>query len=241
MKYDDVLQDIEKLVGKKLRSINKGADIIIEQVDVENNRILLTTVSGKQKPRPLSEIRELWELLNKKPIVHVDSALGGSGSSRNQPETILANLPYIEWLRHDDKKHISYVREATHPLGTLKQMDAMSVQKIKQELLEGKVSDQIANIMVVADDIRQATRLLEGVTGLAAKPIGGGVYEQPSKSGSMLVVPVSLVPSQVEPGTYAVLQGDPPGEKGTELEIAGRRFVMVQQGGASIMLALDED
>lgn len=57
------------------------------------------------------------------PAAHVDSVLGGSGSSRSQPETILANLPYVEWLTVAGKKNIAYVGDDTHEKGTLHKMD----------------------------------------------------------------------------------------------------------------------
>src|SRR6185503_4271360 len=109
MKFSDVLSDIEKLKNKKLSSIRKGAEITIEEVDRTNDRLILTTARGKKKSRPLSEIQMLWERLCANAALHVDSALGGSGSSRNQPETILANLPYVEWLSNERKKHIALV------------------------------------------------------------------------------------------------------------------------------------
>ena len=38
--------------------------------------------SGKKKSRPFTEIEILWEALCLEKIVHVDTALGGSGTSR---------------------------------------------------------------------------------------------------------------------------------------------------------------
>lgn len=78
--------------------------------------------------------KKIWDQLCSKPAVHVDAVLGGSGSSRNQPETILANLPYIEWLRINNKKHIVFVGEATHDFGTLRQMDPIQAEQIRRRL-----------------------------------------------------------------------------------------------------------
>ena len=120
--FSDVLADLENLRGKELRSISgQAAPFIIEDIDSENGRINLS-VQGKHKSRPLQELQNIWAELMKRPAVHVESFLSGSGSSRNQPETILANLPYVEWLNVDGKKNIAVVDTETHEYGTLQKM-----------------------------------------------------------------------------------------------------------------------
>lgn len=124
MDFNTLIDDIEKLAGKELQSIAKGSEIVVDNVDRDAETIVLHTVSGKPGRRTFSEIERLWNALRKQTPVHVDSALGGSGTSRNQPETILANLPYVEWLKIDRKKHIIYVGQDTHDPGTLREMAA---------------------------------------------------------------------------------------------------------------------
>ena len=131
MTFDNLIRDIKQLKGTKLNSIRPGSDIIIHNVDTEHAKVEIVTINGILKSRPLSEIQKLWKELCSCPAVHVDKVLSGSGSSRNQPETILANLPYIEWFKFDNKKHIVFVGKSTHPLGTLKQMDAVEAEKIR--------------------------------------------------------------------------------------------------------------
>lgn len=122
--FTEVLADLENLRGKELRSISgQAAPFIIKDIDAENGRINLT-VQGKHKSRPLQELQNIWGELMKRPAVHVESFLSGSGSSRNQPETILANLPYVEWLNVDGKKNIAIVDTETHEYGTLQKMSA---------------------------------------------------------------------------------------------------------------------
>src|SRR5690606_22435871 len=111
-----------KLIGLDLQSIRFGAEIRLLHVKRDEGRIELETASGRIVSRPLSEFEKIWTQLIKKPAVHVDTALGGSGSSRNQPETIFANLPYIEWCLINRKKHIVFVGKSSHPLGTLKEV-----------------------------------------------------------------------------------------------------------------------
>ena len=113
----------------KLNSIRQGAEIEILEIDLEKDNLILKTVAGQKKSRPIEELRKIWSQMMIKPAVHVEGVLHGSGTSRNQPETILANLPYIEWLKIDNKKHISYVEKNTHPYGTIKRMDPMKLLK----------------------------------------------------------------------------------------------------------------
>ena len=122
--FDDVIRDInDSLLGKMLQSISGRATPfkIVEINDEKRN--LYIDMNGKQKSRPFDELERIWQEMRSKPAVHVESFLGGSGSSRNQPETILANLPYVEWLLIEGKKHIAYVDEYTHEPGTIRQMD----------------------------------------------------------------------------------------------------------------------
>lgn len=121
--YLEMLNDLNALIGLPLNSISgQATPFSISEIDRANDRIILD-VSGNTKSRPLEELRRIWEVMCEKPCAHVDSVLGGSGSSRSQPETILANLPYVEWLLVDGKKNIAYVGDDTHAPGTLKRMD----------------------------------------------------------------------------------------------------------------------
>lgn len=121
--FQEMLIDLEELRGMPLNSISgQATPFRIEEIDRENDRILLN-VNGTSKSRPLDELRRIWEVMCSLPAAHVDSVLGGSGSSRSQPETILANLPYVEWLTVAGKKNIAYVGEDTHEKGTLHKMD----------------------------------------------------------------------------------------------------------------------
>lgn len=114
--------DLENLQGLTLNSISgQATPFKIIQVDDANDRLILD-VAGIQKSRPLDELRRIWAVMCEKPAAHVDSVLGGSGSARSQPETILANLPYVEWLQIEGKKNVAYVGDETHEYGTLRRM-----------------------------------------------------------------------------------------------------------------------
>lgn len=121
--FTEVLADLTNLKGKELHSISgQATPFFIEEIDEDNGRIILS-VQGKRKSRPLQELQNIWSEMIKRPAVHVESFLSGSGSSRNQPETILANLPYVEWLNVDGKKNIAIVDNDTHEYGTIQKMN----------------------------------------------------------------------------------------------------------------------
>lgn len=238
MRYEDVMRDIEKLVGLRLNSIRPGAEITIRIVNQQDGRIELDTTSGIPKTRLLSEIQKIWEQLCEKPAVHVDMVLRGSGSSRNQPETILANLPYIEWFKLDNTKHIAFVGAPTHKLGTLKQMDPVQAEEIKQRLREDTAVAGVHTVVVVASDISQAYRNLESVTELAVKPVEPGIYEQEKDGRRILLVTSSLLPPGVEPGTYVVVKSNPVSipSNSIAIQIAGQEFHVFQGGGMNLLL-----
>lgn len=122
--FNEMLTDLEQLKGLPLSSISgQAAPFRIIEIDRENDRIVLD-LGGSTKSRPLEELRRIWKVMCEKPCAHVDSVLAGSGSSRNQPETILGSLPYVEWVNIKGKKNIAYIGEETHERGTLKKMSA---------------------------------------------------------------------------------------------------------------------
>lgn len=132
--FEDVIHDIgEHLVNIPLQSISgKSTPFCITALDDDRRSYLLRLEgSEKVKSRPYDELERIWQEMTSKPAVHVESFLGGSGSMRSQPETVLANLPYVEWLTIGGKKHIAYIDEDTHEYGTLKQMDITRTEDYK--------------------------------------------------------------------------------------------------------------
>ena len=120
----DVLNDIQKkLVGKELHSISGTALVFtISKIDNEKNYIILD-VQGKRKTWSFERMEKVWKEMYYRPAANVEIVFGGSGSSRNQVETIFANLGYVEWLYVNERKNIAYVGTTTHEYGTLKHMN----------------------------------------------------------------------------------------------------------------------
>lgn len=203
MDFNTLIGDIEGLTGKTLNSINLGCEITIEYVDRDNGSIRLRTPSGQSKSRPFSEIKTLWTALTTMPIVHVEGALHGSGSSRNQPETILANLPYIEWLRYDRKKHIAFVGRKTHALGTLRQMSPQDVAQIKAQI-ENERAESEYRALFVTDDVVATGQALSQKLGNEVSPLSEGFYK--CQIGDEILLVCTEAITDLDKGVYTFIE-----------------------------------
>lgn len=136
MQFNDVLSDIEKLVGKQLQSINPStAPIYLTKVDRKARKYFISNDPTKVgNVRFFWELEDIWQDLQFKGFSNVDQALYGSGSSRNQPETIFANLPYIEHFKYKKKKHILLLSEKTHVLGSLKEVEGSEFRTLRKKI-----------------------------------------------------------------------------------------------------------
>lgn len=204
MRFSQVLHDLEALVGKDLQSIRKGSEIRIVALHRDERRMVVTPLSAdRPASRPFTELESIWDELATAPAVHIESVLGGSGSCRNQPETILANLPYVEWLTIGGKKHISLVAKPSHPLGTLRQMDPVQAEQVRTHLL-ARDQTSAAAVVVVTDDPAAVTDVISRMTGRQVKAVQPGHYELEHHGLKIVVLAASEAESSVEPGTYLV-------------------------------------
>lgn len=203
MTFNDVKKDIIKLIGLDLESVRPGAGIRILNVDEEQGNLQLETVSGQVRSRPLLELERIWNELQKSPAVHVDKVLNGSGTSRNQPETILANLPYIEWAKIHNKKHLIFVKEKTHPYGTLRQMDKAASAKLSVLIDDSQRKVDISIVIVTTDiksSIEQFQSFCDGV--ITAKEQGIYVLE----TSVNIIAFVSPTQIGLKVGSYPVVE-----------------------------------
>lgn len=237
MKFTEVLADIERMKGKLLSSIRRGAEIKVLNVDIGVGTITIETAHGDRKSRQISELKVLWGQLRSKPAVHVDMALGGSGSSRNQPETILANLPYVEWFRYQAKKHLAFVGTSTHELGTLREMEDSQAIAIRDVLDTGGIArgQDIPTVIMIVADSRGASNSLEELTGIAAKGIGNGMYEHIAQGTRTLIVPIADIGAAVEAGTYIRILSSTVPKSGVVVRIENRDLHVLSGGGVLIM------
>lgn len=136
MQFDDVIDYLVAMVGLELQPINSSNDpLVITSVDREKRRYTVekTSNTGK-KSRAFSELEKIWNVLIQQGFVNVEQALNGSGSSRNQPETILANLPVIEHFKYNKVKHLYLRNGDTHTPGTLKELSVSESRELKKKI-----------------------------------------------------------------------------------------------------------
>ncbi len=136
MKFEDVLDYLEQMIGLNLQPINDSNEsLVILEVDRENSRYTVDkTTSTRKRTRPFSELRKILNVLNQKGYASVEQALNGAGSSRHQPETIFANFPCVEHFKYEKKKHL-YLRESnTHNIGSLKELSNSETRELKRRI-----------------------------------------------------------------------------------------------------------
>jgi hypothetical protein len=236
MTFDEVINDIEKMAGLELESIKPGANITLTGIDRTAKRIELTTSVGNAKTRPFSELKKIWDKLCSSPAAHVDSVLGGSGSSRNQPETVMANLPYIEWFFMDGKKHLTLMQEPTHDYGTLMRMEEVTAIEVKDKLMN--FDNTACEMVIITEDIRSTGVSYENIFGLPLKPLSPGVYEQYKDKMRFLFVSKSYLNDQVKAGTYIVVTGSTINNTGPSISIDGREYRLFTEGGLQFLISI---
>ena len=132
MNFKDLLSDIKQLVGKKLQSVNPNTSpIYITKVDYDLEKYFIANnLNEPGVARSFWELEDIWSELIHKGFSNVDQALYGSGSSRNHPETVFANLPYVQHFKYKNKKHILLRGKDTHELGTISSLNQEDYQKV---------------------------------------------------------------------------------------------------------------
>lgn len=200
MNWQQTFRNLQQMSGLRLPSISGKTDIDIVEVDAE--KISVRGQSGN-KTRPLDELRRVVARMDLGSPIHVDSVLFGSGSSRNQPETILANMPDVEWLVLNGRKHIVWVGRRTHEIGTLRQIDEFQAAEIRTRFRgRGPLTGRAGTMMLVrAKEVRAVSELLSAV--LQCSPpqsiSGTQAYRLSSDSTEIIIFPD---PQMKEPSEF---------------------------------------
>ena len=161
MKFADVLKDVAELSGRQLYAINPQTGYIEISAIHEDTESYRVSINGKKEAsRPISQLEKVWDALSRYRVVDVEVLFGGSGSSRHIPETIFANLPYVEHFKYNRKKNLYLTEERTHELGTLKQATPSEVRKLKIKLDKIEKFDSYA----FSTDLKRALDLLVAST-----------------------------------------------------------------------------
>ena len=115
--FTEVQKDIKGLVRKNLRGVTDASDpFTISEITSTN----IKCTDGVSLP--IAKIEQLWNSFHKYRIVQATKVLGESGSHRSRPETVLANLPYIEYYKSGNSKYIAFVGKNTHDIGSKRLM-----------------------------------------------------------------------------------------------------------------------
>src|SRR5688500_386735 len=92
--YSDVAKTLAKLKGKWLDSVTGTRNTQLKITSVDDNAVSIQARDGYTKNIRHDLLNAVWEELLTGAPVHVDTAIGGGGERRHQPETLLANLPH---------------------------------------------------------------------------------------------------------------------------------------------------
>ena len=233
MTFNDVINDIIKLIGLDLDSVKPGAGIRILSVDREQGNLQLRTVAGQVRSRPLLELKRIWDELQKSPAVHVDKVLNGSGTSRNQPETILANLPYIEWAKIHNKKHLVYVKDNSHPYGTLRQMDRAAAAQISALIDDSQGNDEVS-VVVVTTDIKASIDYFQSFCGGVVSAKEQGVYLL--ETSSIMIAFVTPTQTGLKIGTYPIVEANYGVYRNDAVQILGEVLVPIVSSDINILI-----
>ena len=238
--FDLLVKDLEKMIGLQLESVKPGSELTILEIDISNNRIILESVTGKVKSRPLNELSFLWSAICKKPAIHVDSELGGSGSSRNQPETILANLPFIGFFKHHRKKHLSLINKNYSAFGELKEIDSIYREEIIENLTKYNSGLlETTQIIIVSDDLTAHANLLNHASKTKGVFEQEGIYRYENDIESFLLVSSNSVSNKIPVGTYPVVKGPPaPNQEGKAADILGEKYIWHNSMGLNLIYKL---
>lgn len=136
MHFHEVISDIAQLVGRELSSINpKTPPVYISSIDRKLEKYFVSNTPGsKGTPRSFRELEDIWDELITKGFSNVDQALYGGGSSRNQPETVFAHLPYIQHFKYKNRKHLLLRSKNVHALGELSELQAADLRAIRKKI-----------------------------------------------------------------------------------------------------------
>lgn len=235
MDFIDVLDDIKKLEGLELCSIRPGAEIILKKVDITQGKIVVLTKSGKQNSKPIAQFEQIWEELISFPAIHVDEVLHGSGSSRNQPETIFANLPYIEWLKVNNKKHISFVKKTTHAFGTIRKMDNIIANQICEKLTD-KDMFMTTLSLISTKEIYNMTQIFSKICGKRPITLAKGMYLYALKNKQ--VVYVDSEQTGIPVGTYCEVTTIETLQYSATIDIEGKKWGIIKIGALNGVVSL---
>ncbi|MBL4829038.1 MAG: DUF262 domain-containing protein [Aliivibrio sp.] len=158
MNFDDLLNDIEGLIDLPLKSINPSTpSTTVVSIERDNEKYFVVSErSNKILKRSFKELHAIWNNLKRDGYCNVEEALQGSYTSRHQPETIFANLPYIQYFKFERRKHLILRESHQHELAELQELPTSEQKKVKSSLTAHKQFSQ----SILAKKLSQALSAL---------------------------------------------------------------------------------
>ena len=209
--FDTFMADIGLMTGKRLESLRPGAELDLLEVSAAAKQVIVRGVDGKTVRRTFKEFEQIWSALAKSGMVHVDTVLKGSGSRRNQPETIVASLPYIEWGKVERRKHLFLVESRRAGEPKPKPIDPFLQRQIVLRQTASKSDSELPSFVIVTASIVSFCTAF-GTRG-KCRPVSPNLYELCLGTTVGWVCHRSLFPS-IELGTYILLGSKSPPEPG---------------------------
>ena len=145
--FEEILSDIKKLKDLPLHAINKSTGtLVLLEVDIDKKKYYVKTPeSTRIVHRGINKLESIWNTLQRDGFASVEQALRGSNSNRHNPETIFANLPYIQFFYFNRKKHLILREKNIHPLGEISELSPTELRIVKRQI-ENSLSLNIKKI-----------------------------------------------------------------------------------------------
>ncbi|MGG6540281.1 UNVERIFIED_CONTAM: DUF262 domain-containing protein [Acinetobacter baumannii] len=140
MTFEQLLSDIRMMIGMELQAINPHTpSITLISLDTDVNRyVVKSNDTGKEFSRNIRELRSIFDELNKNRYCNVEQVLQGANTSRHHPETIFANLPYIQFFKFDKRKHLIMIDSQTHKLGEIEELSLKDQRWVRNAITANK-------------------------------------------------------------------------------------------------------
>jgi len=179
MLFDELLNLIEtQLSGKQLVPVSSQSEsITLERIEKEQGKYFIREQNNnqnRQRARSISELQAIWNVLKKDGFCSVDQALYGSGSSRNQPETIFANLPFIQHFKYKNKKHLLLCPKSSRDVGTIEAVTEPELSVIKQKIdnfLSLSISELRSDVVLLLNETGNKINKADNQPAINIKPL----------------------------------------------------------------------
>lgn len=163
MTFDDLLNDVARLVGMELNQTDSiFGPIVLVEINREAGRYSVKLNSGRQLSRRIIELEKIWLKLNEFGYADVASVIG-DGKGLEYPWSILANLPYIRFFQYQRKQYLVYSPDEVKAAGTTQEVSdkqAKALRSCIQERDKFNVSDIYVEVKQAHDELGEAFEIL---------------------------------------------------------------------------------